>query len=331
MCVDAFFIYSTFKRLNYCKCSGKIKRVFVKTLLLRNRELNELFYVVYQSQAGNKWFWTVDKTFSKSKQRLMKYQSKKVALRALKNALKKYPTKFRTHPLHNCKIVNSADPTASYSPLTDLTLPISYCLGRRLGANDPRLFLTSKGTFAGFSNNKKSVFNHLEDCRAKALAYYKSGEAQLAIFDANQDKLIETIQLTDAVSTKSEVSKKEVMDALDVLLRASNYAKQLTQQIFTIDHSEMIDLMHFIEFSQLSDQQKVQLIDKIHSIRQERRKMKDLLVFLKAVRENIDFKKIIKEIDERKVLLGDDRSYTFRDSNLKKWLDSLNNVTNEKV
>ncbi|KRM66691.1 hypothetical protein FC35_GL001209 [Limosilactobacillus coleohominis DSM 14060] len=290
-----------------------------------------MFYVVYQSQAGNKWFWTVDKTFSKSKQKLMKYQSKKVALRALKNALKKYPNKFRKHPLHNCKIISADDPTISYSPLTDLALPVSYCLGRRLGAKDPWLFLTSKGTFAGFNNNKKSVFNHLEDCRAKALAYYKSGEAQLAIFDANQDQLIETIQLTTAVNSKPEVSKKEVMDALDVLLRASNYAKQLTQQVFIIDHSEMIDLMHFIEFSQLTDQQKVQLIDKIHAIRQERRKMKDLLVFLKAIRENIDFNKIIREIDESKVLLGNERSYTFRDSNLKKWLDTLKNVATEKV
>lgn len=70
---------------------------------------------------------------------------------------------------------------------------------------------------------------------------------------------------------------------------------------------------------------------KIHSIRQERRKMKDLLVFLKAVRENIDFNKIIKEIDESKVLLGNERSYTFLDSNLKKWLDTLKNVATEKV
>lgn len=140
--------------MNYYKRSGKIKRVFDKTFLLRNRELNELFYVVYQSQAGNKWFWTVDKTFSKSKQKLMKYQSKKVALRALKNALKKYPNKFRTHPLHNCKIISADDPTVSYSPLTDLTLPVGYCLGRRLGAKDPWLFLTSKGTFAGFNNGR---------------------------------------------------------------------------------------------------------------------------------------------------------------------------------
>ncbi len=121
-----------------------------------------MFYVVYQSQAGNKWFWTVDKTFSKSKQKLMKYQSKKVALRALKNALKKYPNKFRKHPLHNCKIISADDPTISYSPLTDLALPVSYCLGGRLGAKDPWLFLTSKGTFAGFNNNKIIILRTVE-------------------------------------------------------------------------------------------------------------------------------------------------------------------------
>lgn len=290
-----------------------------------------MFYVAYRSQSGNDWFWTLDKTFAKTKERIIRYPSKKIAERALHNASKKHPNKFRNHPLRNCRIVDYDHPEVVFTPQEGSQAPTNYCLGRRISSDDDWKFLTSKGSFASFNNSKKSVFAHLEDCRSKAIIYYQSGEVQLAIFDANQKKLIEKVVIDNSPDKTNEVSQDEVMNAVDVLLRASNYAEQLTQQVSKIDHAEMIDLMHYIELNQLTDQQKIKIIDKIHLIRQDRRRKKDLLAILKAVKENVDVTKIIQEIDQSKVLLGDERHYLYRDTTLKKWLKSLAESSTSEV
>lgn len=53
----------------------------------------------------------------------------------------------------------------------------------------------------------------------------------------------------------------------------------------------MSDLVHFIELNDIGNDQKVKVFDKIQELRQERRKMKDLLVYLKAIDKYIDLKK----------------------------------------
>lgn len=260
---------------------------------------------------------------------MMKYQSVKVARRAMRNASKKYCNVFKTHPLDNCVIIDSNNSDNIFEAKDVKNMRAQYCLGRKVGATGEWQFLTSDGKFKSFQSPKRSIFSTIGDCSKRALPYHAVSSAKFAVFDADSQKMIQNIDVQLDKFPVQTVNLDEVKQALDTLVRARDYANTLQKEVYRIDYEDMIDLMHFIELNDITDSQKVEILNKIKEFRKRRRQMKDLLAYLTAIEGNVDLPKIIANIDKSKVSAGDNRQYNYRDKDLAEWLAQLTSEPEE--
>ncbi|WP_251547060.1 hypothetical protein [Limosilactobacillus caecicola] len=288
-------------------------------------------YVIYEAASGTNWYWTGE-SFSKDPHKAKTYTSLKKVRKRLKAATEQYPTVFRTHPLKNCHISSFDRPTENW-PLID-PKSVKYCVGRRLNADDNWLFLTSNHEFKPFDASDKSIFDSRESAINHMVAIYSDQSTEFALFSTNE-QLVEKL---DNVNNKSlndvpDVTNFTINDAKQIvnsLTLVKQYAKSLKTHLANIDYVQIMDLLHYIEINDLTDEQKIKVVDKIKVMRQERRKIKDILIYLNSINNHTDANTIIKEIDRSFVEDSDERTYHYRSGNIKEFLASIDsaNITN---
>lgn len=268
------------------------------------------FYLVFKSANGNQWYWN-GKSFTKNAKDLATYNSLKEIRDAIKQAKIDSPSLFKTHPLKQCTITNAeSDKQHSAEDPNE----INFCLGRRLNYNDQWKFLTTKNTFAKFKKKGMIFQPDKEDLTKKAKPFWQSPETQFAIFNGNEE-LVEYIDAGPDVAdieSAPEVSVDEVKQAYDTILKAKSYAKRLKDEIKKQDNPIIIDLLHYIELNDLTDEQKIATIDKIQELRRERRKVKDLYLYISSITDHVDTDAITQAMKESNIEAGDNRTYSYR-------------------
>ena len=279
------------------------------------------FYLIFKSTNGNQWYWS-GASFTRSLKKVATYNSLKEVRDAIKQAEKKSPSLFKTHPLNQCTIINAS--SQKQHPAADPN-ETNFCLARRLSYDSSWTFLTSKNTFAKFKKKGMIFQPNKEELVKRAKPFWKSSETQFAIFNGNEE-LVEYVDIEPAVSdveSTPEVTVDEIKQAFDILIKAKAYAKKLKDEIKKQDNPIVIDLLHYIELNDLTDEQKIATINKIQELRQERRKVKDLYLYVSSITNHIDIDAIATDIKDSHVEEGDNRSYNYRTREIRSFTQKL--------
>lgn len=280
------------------------------------------FYLIFKSASGNHWYWT-GKSFTKNAKKMATYNSLKKIREAIKQAEQASPSLFKTHPLKQCTIINAR--TEKKHPIKDPN-ETNFCLGRRLSYDDQWLFLTSKKTFAKFKKKGMVIQSDKADLIKKAKPFWQSPENQFAIFNGNEE-LVEYVDIEPEIAdieSLPEVTVTQVKQAFDVLVKAKAYAQKLKDEIAKQDKPIIVDLLHYIELNNLTDEQKIATLDKIHELRQERRKVKDLYLYISSITNHIDIDAISTDLKQTNLAAGDKRNYNYRTKEIQSFVTALN-------
>lgn len=93
----------------------------------------------------------------------------------------------------------------------------------------------------------------------------------------------------------------KIKDAVSILNEIDEYSSTLTDKLSLCD-SKICDLMHLIEFNNLSTKQRYRVVGELHKIRVERRNIKNDMSTLRTYNNNSN--KLL-EVNNRQMLLSE--------------------------
>lgn len=283
-----------------------------------------MFHLTYKSNSKNTWYYTPGHSFSHLKKNARNYDSLDQAMKSYKSERKEHPTIFSNKPADRIKVV---DEETGKIFSTDATPKATLlCLGKRsLNGND-WVFLLSNGKWGSFNSSNLSEFDDLSVVREKAEELRGGTKTVMAIFDTKTRRMIEdlgTTKLPSAIMANDMPSMDDVQQALKVILELINSRDKLEKKLNYLDLSETQDLLHAIELNELTDTEKVELVNMLKDTRQYRRKIKDLYLFANSLFNSINVEQLEKELSDNHIVRLNQRHYHYRSPEVENFVSNL--------